>query len=74
VLHLHLPVSRERALAIREELAERHGVWLFNRVNHGVLPATCWFELYVGDNLLAASDEQVREALAKFAAALRAPA
>jgi threonine aldolase len=74
MLHLHLPVGRERALAIRDALAEKHGVWLFNRVNHGVLPATCWFELYVGDNLLAAPDEKVVEALALFAAALRAPA
>ncbi len=74
MLHLHLPVSRERALSIRDELAERHGVWLFNRVNHGVLPDTSYFELYVGDNLLAATDEQVRTALDKLAAALRAPA
>lgn len=74
MLHLHLPVSRERAQAIRGELAERHGVWLFNRISHGVLPETSYFELYVGDNLLAATDEQVREALARFAAALRAPA
>ena len=74
MLHLHLPVSRERALAIRDELAERHGIWLFNRVSHGVLPDTSYFELYVGDNLLAASDERIRTALDRFAAALRTPA
>ncbi|MEW6371581.1 MAG: beta-eliminating lyase-related protein [Pseudomonadota bacterium] len=74
MLHLHLPVSRERALEIREELAERHGVWLFNRVNHGVLPATSYFELYVGDNLLDLPDEKVVEALRLFAARLRTPA
>lgn len=74
MLHLHLPVSRERALAIRNALAERHGVWLFNRVNHGVLPDTSYFELYVGDNLLHAPDDKVIDALALLAAELRAPA
>ena len=74
MLHLHLPVGRERALAIRDALAERHGIWLFNRINHGVLPDTSYFELYVGDNLLAAPDDRVRAALALLAAALRAPA
>lgn len=74
MLHLHLPVGRERALAIRNELAERHGIWLFNRINHGVLPDTSYFELYVGDNLLDTPDDRVREALALLAAALRAPA
>ena len=74
MLHLHLPVSRERALAIRNALAERHGVWLFNRINHGVLPDTSYFELYVGDNLLHAPDDKVVEALALLSAELRAPA
>lgn len=70
MLHIHLPVSRERALAIRDELAERHGIWIFNRVGHGVLPASSYFELYVGDNLLAASDARVREAVARLAEAV----
>lgn len=70
MLHIHLPVDRERALAIRQELAADYGVWLFNRVNHGVLPGTSYFELYVGDNLLAASDARVREAVALLAAAV----
>ena len=74
LLHLHFPVGRERALAIRDALAREHGVWMFNRVNHGVLPDTSYCELYVGDNLLAASDDQVRGALETFAAALRSPA
>src|SRR5690606_31719295 len=32
MLHLHLPVAPGRALAIRRELAERHGIWMFNRI------------------------------------------
>jgi threonine aldolase len=71
MLHLHLPVSRERALAIRAELAQRHGIWMFNRISHGVLPETSYFELYVGDNLLDMPDERLREALAIFAHALQ---
>jgi len=72
MLHLHLPVSRERALAIRAELAQQHGIWMFNRVSHGVLPDTSYVELYVGDNLLDMPDDRLREALAIFAGALQA--
>jgi threonine aldolase len=63
MLHIHLPVSRERAVEIRQDVAERHGIWLFNRINHAALPDTSYFELYVGDNLLAASDERVVDAV-----------
>lgn len=70
MLHLHLPVSPGRALEIRRELAEMHGIWMFNRIASGVLPATSSFELYVGDNLLAMPDEQLRTSLALFADAL----
>ena len=72
MLHIHLPVSRDRALAIRHALAEEHGVWIFNRVNHGALPASSYFELYVGDNLLDLPDARVREAAALLAAAVAA--
>jgi threonine aldolase len=70
MLHVHLPVSRERALDIRRELAGQHGIWIFHRVNHGVLPDTSYFELYVGDNLLALSEDRVREAVALLAGAV----
>jgi threonine aldolase len=71
MLHLHLPVSRERALAIRTELAQQHGIWLFNRISNGVLPDTSYFELYVGDNLLAVPATRLREALGLFANKLK---
>lgn len=70
MLHLHLPVSRERAAEIRNEIALRHRVWLFNRASHGVLPGHSVVELYVGDNLLSLPDQRVREILALWAAAL----
>jgi threonine aldolase len=70
MLHVHLPVHRERALDIRRELARDHGIWPFNRVTHGMLPDTSSFEIYVGDNLLDTPDGRVREAVALLAAAV----
>jgi threonine aldolase len=70
MLHIHLPVSRERALEIRRQLAAEHGVWIFNRINHGALPDSSYFELYVGDNLLETPDGRVREVAALLAAGL----
>jgi threonine aldolase len=70
MLHLHLPVSRTRALAIRNAIAEEHKVWLFTRASHAALPDTSYVELYVGDNLLDARDEDIQNALEIFASAL----
>jgi predicted dinucleotide-binding enzyme len=62
--------SRYRAMEIRDQLAREHGIWMFNRVQHAALPGTSMCELYVGDNLLAASEARIREALSIFAGAL----
>jgi threonine aldolase len=70
MLHVHLPVGRDRALDIRRELARDHGIWPFNRASHGMLRDTSFFEIYVGDNLLDAPDGRVREAVALLAAAV----
>jgi threonine aldolase len=70
MLHLHLPVGRERALEIRSRFAEQHGVWLFNGANHAALPDRCSVELYVGDNLLNMADQRLREILALWSDAL----
>jgi threonine aldolase len=72
MLHLHLPVSRERAIAIRNRLALDHGTWLFGRALHSALPDTSVVELYVGDNLLNMPDQGVLDALALCSAALAA--
>ncbi|MEF9929959.1 MAG: beta-eliminating lyase-related protein [Massilia sp.] len=74
MLHLHLPVSRDTALAIRDALAAEHGIWMYNRAAHGALPDTSVVEIYVGDNLLAMSDDALRLALQRFADRLAAPA
>nr|WP_267869677.1 beta-eliminating lyase-related protein [Massilia agrisoli] len=70
MLHLHLPVSRERALAIRNDIARDHKVWLFGRAAHGALPGTSVVELYVGDNLTGMPDHAVRTALDLLCAAI----
>jgi threonine aldolase len=73
LLHLHMPVSRERALAIRNAFAEKHGVWLFNRIGHAQLPGHSATEWYVGDNLLAISDQRLHDILTLWSAELAAP-
>jgi threonine aldolase len=70
MLHLHLPVGRERALDIRNRIAEQHGVWLFNGASHAALPGRSSVELYVGDNLLNIADDRVREILGIWSTAL----
>lgn len=70
MLHLHLPVGRERALEIRNQIAERHGVWLFNGASHAALDGRSSVELYVGDNLLNIPDDRLREILGIWSAAL----
>ncbi len=63
LFHLYLPVSAKRAIEIRNQVAQQHGIWLFNRAVHAALPNQSYFEWYVGDNLLNLSDEQVLAAL-----------
>ncbi|WP_426317896.1 threonine aldolase family protein [Pseudoduganella sp. R-43] len=70
MLHIHVPVERDRLLQIRNEIAAQHGVWLLNRATHAQLSGASYTEWYVGDNLLALSDEQVRHALTLWSDAL----
>ena len=70
MLHLHLPVSSARAIAIRNQVASEHRIWLFGRVQISALTHTSVVEIYVGDNLLHMPDERVRDAFAILAAAV----
>ncbi len=63
MLHLYPPVSSERANAIRNTVAQEHGIWLFGRAVPAALPQQCMFEWYVGDNLVNMPDATVRRAL-----------
>jgi len=59
LFHLYLPVDAKRAIEIRNQIAQQHGIWLFNRAVNAALPDQSYFEWYVGDNLVNLSDEQV---------------
>ncbi len=70
MLHLHLPVSKEKATDMRDKLAQQHRIWLYNRAAAGVMPDTSVAELYVGENLLKLPDQRVRAALGIFVSLL----
>ncbi|MBI1771782.1 MAG: threonine aldolase [Burkholderiales bacterium] len=70
MLHLYLPTDRDTAIAIRNRIAQEHGIWLFNNAAHTALPGQCMFEWYVGDNLLNMAGEKLRQALRLLANAL----
>jgi threonine aldolase len=64
MFHLYLPVSRERAIEIRNQIAQESGIWLFNRASHAALPNQSYLEWMVGDQALALSNEAIETALA----------
>jgi len=71
MLHLYLPVSAEKANAIRDAIAEKHRIWLFNGANDAALPDQSYFEWYVGDNLLDMDDKVLHLALQSLSDALK---
>lgn len=71
MLHLYLPVTAAKANAIRDEIAEKHKIWLFNGANDAALPNQSYFEWYVGDNLLDMDDAVLHVALQSLSDSLR---
>jgi len=71
MFHVYLPVSRDRALQIRNKIAKEHGIWLFNNAVHAPLQEQSMFEWNVGDHLLHLSDQSLSNALDLFVAELR---
>ena len=63
MLHVYMPVSKSRAEAIRDAVAEAHKTWLFNSAIDAALPNQSYFEWYVGDNLLAMDNADLHCAL-----------
>ena len=70
MFHLYLPVSRERAMEIRNQVAQESGVWLFNRASHAALPDQSYIEWMIGDQALALRNEDITAALALLNAAV----
>ncbi len=67
LFHLYLPVDAKCAIEIRNQIAQQHGVWLFNNATNSALPDQSYSEWYVGDNMLEISDQQVMAALSLLA-------
>jgi threonine aldolase len=59
MLHIHLPISEQKATILRDELAEEHGVWIGNP-QQGSLTHQSYIEWYVGDNLLELPDDKLK--------------
>lgn len=70
MLHLHFNVSRERLMAIRDEIAQEHKVWLFGGAKHAALPGCCSIEWTVGDGLLQVADARVHDIIRQLATAV----
>ncbi|WP_269531363.1 low specificity L-threonine aldolase [Chitinimonas sp. BJYL2] len=66
MFHLHLPFSEATVVAARNRLAQEDGIWLFGGAQAADKLEHAYVEWYVGDQLLAASDAQVRDAMACF--------
>jgi threonine aldolase len=66
MLHIYFPVERDAANAARDQLAKESGVWLFGRASDAPLPQQSYVEWYVGEGLLALSDQQVITILDRF--------
>jgi len=71
MLHLHMPVSAQQANEIRNRIAQTHRIWLFGGASSCQEQGRSYIEWYVGDNLLAMTDQQVRDALTAWHDALR---
>ncbi|OWQ46956.1 hypothetical protein CDL60_11175 [Roseateles noduli] len=68
MFHVHMDGEVQRLIDARNAIAESDGIWLFNAARATGSPGRSVAEIYVGDNLLAMSDEVVAEAFARLVA------
>ncbi|TFW01124.1 threonine aldolase [Oxalobacteraceae bacterium OM1] len=66
MFHVYCPASRERVTAIRNALAEEHGIWLCGAARQAPLADQSSFEWYVGEALLQMPDDRLRDVLKLF--------
>jgi hypothetical protein len=59
MLHIHLPISQDKAIALRDKLATEHSLWIGNP-QQGMLAEQSYIEWYVGDRLLDMADDDLR--------------
>lgn len=68
MLHIHLPVSSQKAAKIRDEIAKEHGIWIYGGGENTELPNNCKREWYIGENFKKLPDEvflQIMEQLSQ---------
>jgi hypothetical protein len=62
MLHIHLPISQDKAIALRNKLAIEQSLWIGNS-QQGMLAEQSYIEWYVGDRLLDMADDDLRRYL-----------
>ncbi|CAG9295433.1 threonine aldolase family protein [Celerinatantimonas diazotrophica] len=62
MFHWYLPISYEKALVLRDNLAKTKGIWL-GHPQTAPQPEQCFIECYVGDRLLAMADHDLIDIL-----------
>jgi threonine aldolase len=67
MFHLHFPKSPEALADARDKLAAEQKIWTAARIVASGTPGWSYFEVYVGDNLMAMSDQEAVALLLKLA-------
>ena len=62
MMHIHLELDPESALAARDRVAEESGLWLLGGARPTELPGRCRFELSTGEALMEMENGEVLEA------------
>jgi threonine aldolase len=68
MFHVHMDGEVQRLVQARNAIAEIDGLWLFNAARETGSPGRAVTEIYVGDSLLALSDDVVAEAFSRLIA------
>lgn len=59
MMHIYFDAPHDKVMAARDRIAEQEKRWVVGAVRPAEVPGWSFTELYVGDNLLALSNEQV---------------
>lgn len=59
MFHAYFDTEKTALLNARDDIARRHGYWLFSNMDEAEVPGWCKTEFYIGDSLLQMSDVQI---------------
>ncbi|MBI3229094.1 MAG: threonine aldolase [Burkholderiales bacterium] len=71
LFHLYFPVAAQTLNEIRNQIAREEKAWLFANGRNTALAGQSMVELYIGDNMLALSNERIAQLLQLLAAKMR---